>query len=123
MRFQGQTHDYRLYYTPDSVAAFYSIMGFFVANKFSFFFWPEMGQKWANFRPISSRIWGLVESLTRKTSYLVALLYSDTRVFTLRSVNTSKCKKFFIDFLDELGNFKQKIFYTVSVKVKQRNLS
>ena len=36
----------------------------------------------------------------------------DTNIFTLRSV-----KNFFIDFLDELGNFKQKNFCTISVNL------
>ena len=52
---------------------------------------------------------------------LVALLYPRT----LQSVKL-KVLKFLIDFLDELGNFKQKKFYTFdfytlqSVRVKQR---
>ena len=38
---------------------------------------------------------------------MVAFLYSDTSKFYM-----SKCKIFFINFLDELGNFKQKKFYS-----------
>ena len=36
------------------------------------------------------------------------LLYPDILNFTFQNVKNSKCKNFLIDFLDELGNFKQK---------------
>ena len=44
----------------------------------------------------------------------VALLY--TSDFYTSKCKNSKCKFFFMDFLDELGYFKQKIFCTISVK-------
>ena len=54
---------------------------------------------------------------------MVVLLYSDMSNFTFWSVNILKCKNFVIGFLDELGNFKQKLCYiskgakgTVTVK-------
>ena len=43
---------------------------------------------------------------------MVVLLYSDISNFTFQNVKNLKCKNFLIDFLDELGNFKQKNFYT-----------
>ena len=39
---------------------------------------------------------------------MVVLLYSDISNSIFWSVNILKCKNFFIGFLDELGNFKQK---------------
>ena len=41
---------------------------------------------------------------------MVVLLYPDISNFTFWNVKNLKCKKFLIDFLDELGNFKQKKF-------------
>ena len=46
----------------------------------------------------------------------VVLLYLTLKIFTLRSVKIRSVKIFFIDFLDELGNFKQKNFYTSKCK-------
>ena len=43
---------------------------------------------------------------------MVVLLYSDVLNFTFWNVNVLKCKILLIDFLDELGNFKQKKIYT-----------
>ena len=43
---------------------------------------------------------------------LVVLLYPDISNFTFQNVKISKCKNVLIDFLNELGNFKQKNFYT-----------
>ena len=43
---------------------------------------------------------------------MVVLLYPDILNFTFQNVKDSKCKNVLIDFLDELGNFKQKNFYT-----------
>ena len=43
---------------------------------------------------------------------MVVLLYPDISNFTFWNVKNLKCKNFLIDFLDELGNFKQKNFYT-----------
>ena len=43
---------------------------------------------------------------------MVVLLYPDISNFTFWNVKNLKCKNFLIDFLDELGNFKQKTFYT-----------
>ena len=53
--------------------------------------------------------------LSATTNYVriwVALLYPDILNFTFWNVKISKCKIFLINFLDELGNFKQKKFYT-----------
>ena len=41
---------------------------------------------------------------------MVVLLYPDISNFTFQNVKILKCKIFLINFLDELGNFKQKIF-------------
>ena len=41
---------------------------------------------------------------------MVVLLYPDILNFTFQNVKILKCKIFFINFLDELGNFKQKKF-------------
>ena len=41
---------------------------------------------------------------------MVVLLYSDILNFTFQNVKILKCKIFLINFLDELGNFKQKKF-------------
>ena len=43
---------------------------------------------------------------------MVVLLYPDISNFTFQNVKILKCKIFLINFLDELGNFKQKKFYT-----------
>ena len=43
---------------------------------------------------------------------MVVLLYSDILNFTFQNVKILKCKIFLINFLDELGNFKQKKIYT-----------
>ena len=48
--------------------------------------------------------------------YMVVLLYPDISNFTFHNVKILKCKKFLINFLDELGNFKQKKFYTSKCK-------
>ena len=48
---------------------------------------------------------------------LVVLLYPDISNFTFWNVKILKCKIFLINFLDELGNFKQKIFYTSKCKI------
>ena len=42
---------------------------------------------------------------------LVVLLYSDIWNFSFWSYDILKCKNFFIGFLDELDNFKQKKIY------------
>ena len=47
---------------------------------------------------------------------MVVLLYPDISNFTFQNVKNFKCKIFLIDFLDELGNFKQKKFYTSKCK-------
>ena len=47
---------------------------------------------------------------------LIVLLYPDILNFTFQNVKNLKCKIFLIDFLDELGNFKQKKFYTSKCK-------
>ena len=47
---------------------------------------------------------------------MVVLLYSDISNFTFQNVKILKCRNFLIDFLDELGNFKQKKFYTSKYK-------
>ena len=47
----------------------------------------------------------------------VVLLYPDISNFTFGNVKNLKCKIFLIDFLDELGNFKQKKFYTSKCKI------
>ena len=47
---------------------------------------------------------------------MVVLLYPDISNFTFQNVKISKCKNFLIDFLDELGDFKQKNFYTSKCK-------
>ena len=44
------------------------------------------------------------------------LLYPDISNFTFWNVKNLKCKNFLIDFLDELGNFKQKNFTLQNVK-------
>ena len=41
---------------------------------------------------------------------MVVLLYPDISNFTFQNVKNLKYKIFLIDFLDELGNFKQKNF-------------
>ena len=46
----------------------------------------------------------------------VVLLYPDISNFTFGNVKKLKCKIFLIDFLDELGNFMQKKFYTSKCK-------
>ena len=43
---------------------------------------------------------------------MVVLLYPDISNFTFQNVKNLKCKNFLIDFLVELGNFKQKTFYS-----------
>ena len=43
---------------------------------------------------------------------MVVLLYSDVLNSTFWNVNISKCKIFLIEFIVELGNFKQKKSYT-----------
>ena len=57
---------------------------------------------------------------------LVVLLYPDISNFTFQNVKILKCKVFLINFLDELGNFKQKKFYTAKCKffyiLKQQTL-
>ena len=47
---------------------------------------------------------------------MVVLFYPDISNFTFWNVKNLKCKNFLIDFLDELGNFKQKNFYTSKCK-------
>ena len=47
---------------------------------------------------------------------MVMLLYPDISNFTFQNVTILKCKIFLINFLDELGNFKQKKFYTLKCK-------
>ena len=48
---------------------------------------------------------------------LVVLPYPDISNFTFQNVKILKCKIFLINFLDELGNFKQKKFYTSKCKI------
>ena len=43
---------------------------------------------------------------------MVVLFYPDISNFTSWNVKIQNVKKIFIDFLDELGNFKQKKVYT-----------
>ena len=43
---------------------------------------------------------------------MVVLLYSDILNFTFQNVKILKCKIFVSNFLDKLGNFKQKKIYT-----------
>ena len=47
---------------------------------------------------------------------MVVLFYPDISNFTFWNVKNLKCKIFLIDFLDELGNFKQKKFTLQNVK-------
>ena len=48
---------------------------------------------------------------------MVVLLYHpDISNFTFQNVKNLKCKIFLIDFLHELGNFKQKKIYTSKCK-------
>ena len=47
---------------------------------------------------------------------LVVLLYPDISNFTFQNVKILKCKISLINFLDELGNFKQKKFNTSKCK-------
>ena len=54
---------------------------------------------------------------------LVVLLYPDILNFTFQNVKNLKCKNFLIDFLDELGNFKQKNFYTSKCKILHFEMS
>ena len=49
----------------------------------------------------------------------VVLLYPDISNFTFWNVKIQNVKNFLIDFLDELGNFKQKNFYTSKCKILQ----
>ena len=55
---------------------------------------------------------------------MVVLLYPDISNFTFWNVKNLKCKIFLIDFLNELGNFKQKKFTLQNVNflyiLKQR---
>ena len=46
----------------------------------------------------------------------VVLLYPDISNFTFWNVKNFRCKNFLIDFLNELGNFKQKKIYTSKCK-------
>ena len=48
---------------------------------------------------------------------LVVLLYPDISNFTFQNVKVLECKIFLIDFLNELDNFKKKIFYTPKCKL------
>ena len=52
-----------------------------------------------------------------KKCLMVVLLYPDISNFTFQNVKILKCKIFLINFLDELGNFKQKKFYTSKCKI------
>ena len=61
--------------------------------------------------------------LTKLTIIMVVLLYSDISNFTFWSVNILKCKNFLIGFLHELGNFKQKKFYTSECKILHFEMS
>ena len=54
--------------------------------------------------------------IDQDTSSMVVLLYPDISNFTFWNVKILKCKNFLINFLDELGNFKQKKFYTSKCK-------
>ena len=45
------------------------------------------------------------------------LLYPDISNFTFYNVKNLKCNIFLIDFLDKLGNFKQKKIYTLKCKI------
>ena len=64
-----------------------------------------------------------------KSAHMVVLLYPDISNFmnfTFQNVKILKYKIFLINFLDELGNFKQKIFTLQNVKffynLKQQTL-
>ena len=48
--------------------------------------------------------------------YMVVLLYPDISNFTFQNVKILKCKIFLINFLDELGNFKQKCNFFLHFK-------
>ena len=47
---------------------------------------------------------------------MVVLLYPNILNYIFQNVKNLKCKNFLIDFLHELGNFKQKKFYTSKCK-------
>ena len=47
---------------------------------------------------------------------MVVLVYPDISNFTFQNVKILECKIFLINFLDELGNFKQKKNYTLKCK-------
>ena len=51
-----------------------------------------------------------MEPFFKITFILVVLCYPDISNFTFQNVKNLKCRNFLIDFLDELGNFKQKNF-------------
>ena len=53
----------------------------------------------------------------------VVLLCPDISNFTFWNVKILKCNIFFIDFLDELGNFMQKNFYTSKCKILHFEMS
>ena len=64
----------------------------FLPKCFEIFFWTEIGQKLADFWPISSRICGLVESwknLTRKTSYFIDIKQNIGTFYTLEKPEKS----------------------------------
>ena len=48
---------------------------------------------------------------------MVVLFYPDISNFTFWNVKIKNVKIFLIDFLDELGNFKQKKIYTSKCKI------
>ena len=53
----------------------------------------------------------------------VVLFYPDISNFTFWNVKIWNVKIFLIDFLDELGNFKQKNFYTSKCKILHFEMS
>ena len=56
--------------------------------------------------------WYLHKIGTKYRCCMVVLLFPDISNFAFWNAKNLKCKIFLIDFLDELGNFKQKNFYT-----------
>ena len=48
---------------------------------------------------------------------MVVLFYPDISNFTFWNVKFQNVKKFLIDFLDELGSFKQKKIYTSKCRI------
>ena len=58
-----------------------------------------------------------------KSVSMVVLFYPDISNFTFWNVKIQNVKIFLIDFLNELGNFKQKNFYTSKCKILHFEMS